>query len=313
MNNEPKAGKGIDPELLAAYVDNRLSPEQRAVVETQLATDPDSYAVLADTLKALDDEAIGVLAVTTPSRPAENPKAPVRLDDYKAKRAPVRWLVAAGVLTAAASLLLVLRGPGFTTRGSDDANVDALRLALIDAVADQRMVEVRLTGGFPHVPQRSLRSPSAISPGAELSIAAADIESKLEGSNSAEARHLIALAQLQTARYLPASRALQALCAESQSPQYCSDYAASLVVRAHHEGDDSLLGEAEDVLERVIAANPRLLEAWFNRALIQAAKNPINAGEAWQAYLRVDSDPASPWAAEARQRLESGSGPKVKP
>ena len=54
MSSEPRAGMNLDPELLAAYIDQRLTPEQRAAVEAQLAKDPDSYAVLVESMKTVD-------------------------------------------------------------------------------------------------------------------------------------------------------------------------------------------------------------------------------------------------------------------
>ena len=60
MTNEPKAGDGLDPEVLAAYLDKRLPPDERAAVEAKLATDPDSYELLVELVhanEALKDEA----------------------------------------------------------------------------------------------------------------------------------------------------------------------------------------------------------------------------------------------------------------
>lgn len=76
MSNEPKAGPGLDPELLAAYVDQRLSPEQRAAVEAQLAADPDSHAVLVETMKALDADAAKVPGVPEVPKVPGVPKVP---------------------------------------------------------------------------------------------------------------------------------------------------------------------------------------------------------------------------------------------
>src|SRR5690348_532363 len=87
MSNEPRAGMSIDPEMLAAYIDKRLSPEQRAAVEAQLAADPDSYALLVETMKSVD------------ALPA----------DLKTSRDSRRtWMVAGAVLAAAAAVALAI-------------------------------------------------------------------------------------------------------------------------------------------------------------------------------------------------------------
>lgn len=64
-------------------------------------------------------------------------------------------------------------------------------------------------------------------------------------------------------------------------------------------------------LVRALELNPSLLEALFNRALVhEYMMLPLQAEDDWGAYLEKDS--ASPWADEAKRRLESLKSQKKK-
>src|SRR5689334_918268 len=134
MSNEPKAGMSIDPELLAAYIDRRLSPEQRAAVEAQLAEDPDAYALLVATLNAQD--ALSV-SEQTGSRPR-------------------RWRLVGGVLAAAAAIALLAWTMPAILGGLRGDRIDPAFERLVAAVGPQRYVEARLSGGFAYGPLRTI-------------------------------------------------------------------------------------------------------------------------------------------------------------
>jgi CHAT domain-containing protein len=68
--------------------------------------------------------------------------------------------------------------------------------------------------------------------------------------------------------------------------------------------DPVLLPDALNLFDKAIALDPRLLSAYFNRAIcLQSMKLPNQAREAWQKY--VELDPSSKWANEAREHLDS--------
>ncbi len=123
MSNEPKAGQGLDPELLAAYVDHRLSPEQRAEVEARLATDPDAYELLVETMRAQD--ALQAAPVVVPFA-AQTGSSRTR-----------RWVIAGGVLAAAAAIILAVWIP---RRGAPDGGnaVEPRLQKLVAAVGNER-------------------------------------------------------------------------------------------------------------------------------------------------------------------------------
>src|SRR5690349_7031174 len=129
MNEQPRAGRSIDPEMLAAYIDKRLTPEQRAAVEAQLAADPESYELLVESMKALDA--------------IEDQPAPIPMPVKKR----TTWIIAASALAAAAVIALVVwTQPDLLRRlrGGSDPRIERL----VASVGERRYVEGRLTGGF---------------------------------------------------------------------------------------------------------------------------------------------------------------------
>jgi CHAT domain-containing protein/cytochrome c-type biogenesis protein CcmH/NrfG len=71
-----------------------------------------------------------------------------------------------------------------------------------------------------------------------------------------------------------------------------------------NDKNSELTIQALDFFDKAIALNPKLLEAYFNRAdCLQTSNLPNEAKEAWKKYLELDS--TSQWAGEARQRLET--------
>ena len=66
---------------------------------------------------------------------------------------------------------------------------------------------------------------------------------------------------------------------------------------------NELLAKSLGEFEKAIAIDPNLQSARFNKAIcLQALKQPHQAQEAWQEYLKLDDQ--SPWANEARQKLK---------
>ena len=117
------------------------------------------------------------------------------------------------------------------------------------------------------------------------------------------------LSHLLAGRHDDAAQSLLAASREQPAnAQYLSDVAAVQLERAR-------LGLRPDDLPRALAAadrarrlDPSLKEALFNRALAASALSlTADARAAWTEYLKRDS--ASPWATEARSRLEQLTKP----
>jgi len=121
--------------------------------------------------------------------------------------------------------------------------------------------------------------------------------------------HALGVSQLLAGRYDDATQSLLAASREQPAnARYLNDVAAVHLERAR-------LGLRPDDLPRALAAadrarrlDPSLREAWFNRALAASALSlNADARTAWAEYLKRDS--VSPWATEARSRLDELSKP----
>ena len=282
-----------EPEVLAAYVDHGLSLAERAQVEMHLASCPPCTVLLAEVVRTVED-----VAALTPEAGATAEATPL-----KARRAVM------GGLAAAAAVIAVLVVPSLARPWLER---DAGLVSLVDRVGEHRSVLGRLTGGFPHAP---LDVPSA--GGQDGQAAEADrvlltvgrIRESFGEMQTASALHALGLEQLVAGRLDDAAQSLLAASREQPAnARYLSDVAAVQLERAR-------LGVRPDDLPRALAAadrarrlDPALREAWFNRALAVSALSLTEpAKAAWTEYLKRDA--ASPWAVEARTRLEELSKP----
>ena len=282
----------LEPEVVAAYVDHGLSLAERAQVETHLASCRECTALLAGVVRTVADISAfipdaGAAEVTPPrtSRPV---------------------LVA---LSAAAAVLAVLVVPPFVGPWLER---DAGLVSLVDSVGEQRSVLGRLTGGFPHAPLRVSSAGGQDGQAAETDrvlLTAGRIRESVGELATPSGLHALGVSQLLAGRHDDAVQSLLAASREQPAnARYLSDVAAVQLERAR-------LGLRPDDLPRALAAadrarrlDPSLNEAWFNRALAMSALALTDqARTAWTEYLQRDS--VSPWATEARARLEELARP----
>lgn len=327
MTNEPKAGKGLDPEMLAAYIDNRLPPEQRASVEAQLANDPDSYAVLVETMKALDEGNVpdvrpAPVAEVSPtlasggnsSLSTEAPSAKVEalpgatVLPMRPRGLKTRWVVAGSVLAVAAALAMVAwLQPEVWQRIRGGEPVDPLMAKLVEAVGEERYIEARLTGGFKYGPLRSVtRGPGDLSQqNLALLAAAGELQKTAQEDSSAANLHSWGVAQLLLGEYDGAARTLEsAVAASPNESRLQNDLASGYLAAAKALDRPGDYPRALAAAERALIRDRRFAEAHFNRALaLESLGLVAEAVQAWEEYLRVDE--SSPWAGEARQRLSA--------
>jgi tetratricopeptide (TPR) repeat protein len=213
-----------------------------------------------------------------------------------------RWVTrTAAFVAVAATLLLAIRvsrpewllGPR-----SDRPELQEL----IGAVAGQptRPVEGRLTGGFKYAPPPSpTRGPGDRDVLPDVRIAAARLEqaaSVQEPTPSALADFGVALLALGDVN--KAIDSLERAVAQRPDARYESDLAAAYAARARRQGSSTDWQKALAAAERALKANPDLIEAWFNRALVieGAEMSPAEVRQAWLEYLARDS--SSDWARE---------------
>jgi tetratricopeptide (TPR) repeat protein len=264
---------------LAEYAEHLLSEPERSRIEQHLVSCRDCRdAVLAAAAFAAEDGAHGV---STGSG---------QVVWFRRRTAAV-----AAILTAAAAVLLVVR----LAPWSDRTGAEFARLARAAAAEPTRPVSGRIAG-FAYAPSPSAtRGAGNVDVTPALRIAAAEVETKLEGVNSPDAAHTLGLAYLLVG---DADRAVARLAdAAARAPDnaaFASDLAAAYLARAERDRNPADARLAIVAADRALRLDPNLAEARFNRALALAAlPQPDVSG--LEDYARREQ---SQWADEARQR-----------
>lgn len=260
-----------DAETLAAFVEGNLKRHEIPAIAAHLET----CAVCTRAVRGANEE----LA----RRPAST-------------RTP--WLLA-----AAAAIVLLVAVPAI--RFLRTAGAPSLRTMIELSPRSARVVEPRLSGGFPYAPWRGPnRSTAATTDAQQLKLfgAAGELIDRAAKAPSPETQHDAGIALTVIGRPLEAAEHFRDAAARGANARVWSDLAAAQYAAALQLGRPSLLPEALASADRALQADPKLPEAAFNRALIlERLGLTQQAREAWQRYLAVDA--ASPWAAEARQHL----------
>jgi tetratricopeptide (TPR) repeat protein len=277
-----------DSELIAAYLDGRLTGPERAAVTEHLASCEDCYMLFTESWRTHVEE-----------QPALTPVMPM----WRRLALPAAGLAAAAMLTltvqpAALSSALAWLRP------SNQADV----AELVAAVGTQRIVEPRLTGGFAYGPVKSptrsgVSRPDASSP--DVRIAVAKIEKRALQSRTPKTLSALGEAYVATGDGEQAVAALEeATATVAPEPKALSDLAAAYLLRSGQKNEPNDISKAIAAADSAIKADPSLAEAWFNRALA-LERQPAGAGapHAWADYLRVDN--TSGWADEARRHLQA--------
>jgi tetratricopeptide (TPR) repeat protein len=266
-----------DPETLAAFAEGKLKRHELPPVLAHLDTCGDCMS-----------------AVKAVSETVTAPQARFRF----------AWLAAAAVIAMALLAVPALR------RGVTAPFAHRSSLAqLVDlSPRSARLVEVRLSGGFPWAPYRGpLRAsePATDARRLKLAGAAGDLVDRADHERTPDAQHAAGVALVMIERPEDAIARLRS-AAESPPPaaKRWSDLAAAQYATALRSERPSLYPEALAACDRALRIDPELPEALFNRALVlQRLGLSQEARAAWQRYLQTD--PSSPWAAEAREHLAS--------
>jgi tetratricopeptide (TPR) repeat protein len=289
----------VDPcpeaEVIAAYLDGRLTERERATVTQHLAECESCYFVFTEAAQ-MRASSLDV------DRPEPLPDPVVW---WKSRR--VLWSSSAGL--AAAAVLVIAIGVGLTSSRWSNRTSPELR-ALISAVGTDRTIEPRLTGGFAHGPLRgAFRGRDPVSPVVtpDVALAAAEIERRELGQRTFRSSRVLGLAYLVTGEIDRAVTSLESAVEQSggTDAECLSDLAAAYLVRASR-GDQSRqdLTKALAAADRAITNNSGLPEAAFNRAFALDRLALIDeAHDAWAEYLKLDDQ--SGWADEARAHLRT--------
>lgn len=286
-----------DPEQLAALVDGRLARHARARIERHLLVCSSCRDVVAETSRLAREELAAAGARDRPSRP-----------NLLRKSFGGRSLAAGGALLAiTASLLFVARvQPQLSRFGAATPYQQ-----LVAAVAANRPIEGRLTGGFQHGPVVRGRRHSRAADNPHVRAAAAKIRELADAHPTADNLHALGVAQVILHQYDAGIRALEEVVTRHpEDARYHSDLSAAYLARGRRNKADLPLA-----LDHAALANrldPDLTEAWFNHALALEVLNlEPEARKAWTAYLARDG--SSAWAEEAREHLQATEPQSARP
>ena len=349
-----RSGPCPDPEVAAAYLDRQLAVSERLRFEEHVGRCAACATLVADSIRTLTEMPERIPVHRPAETPADNivwtrpveegspgsvPQGNVVWTDTSNQARPsgnVVWTRTVwgrdpsghdgstmrgrrerpywGAMAAAATIVAMLSAPMLVTRLQPR---DAGLADLADAVGTSRLVEGRLTGGFPHAP---LGAPLAGGQGGatvetvRLELAAGKIREDIDRRSTPTRMHALGVSQLLLHRYDQAVMALAAAVREQpHNARFLNDAATAYLERARHAGRADDVPRALAAAERARAADPSLDEAWFNRALaLSALSLRDQARQAWTEYLQRDS--SSPWAGEARKYLaaESGETPAIR-
>lgn len=203
------------------------------------------------------------------------------------------------IAAAAAAVVLALAAPWFWHKPTATERLIAL------APAASRNVEPRLSG-FPWAPYRATnRAGGGTADAAQLRLggAAGEILQQANAQRTAAAQHDAGIALLLVEQPEEAVARLREAAAQPPvGARTWSDLSVAEYAAAIRLGRTTLFPEALAAADRALAADPRLPEALFNRALVlERLGLAPQARLAWQRFLAVDR--TSKWADEARRHL----------
>ena len=287
MSERATACPGLN--ALAAFLDGRLAAGDEAAVQEHVASCDACLELVAETLlvsaPVLVTRPVGTAASGAPGAWSRSRWAAVAA-------AVAAVLIAALLVPGLGSLSNVLQGPKLAD--------------LADAAGLGRPVEGRLTGGFTHRPWSAPLAGGqggAMTPSTAIQLAAGKIRGNLQTDSSATRLHAYGVSQVLLGDWAQASLALAAAAREQpKNAKYQSDVAALYLERVRNGERPGDLIKALAAAERARLADPRLPEAWYNRALaLEQLSLRGQARAAWADYLALDH--SSAWADEARAHI----------
>ena len=279
-------GAAADPcpsaEAMAEYLEDRISPFERAALEEHLLLCADCREIVVETATDASDSA-AIQGSTARS-----------------------WKVGAALLVWAAALALAIRlvmpqfasAPPTSADGSTRGElVAALRLLPV------RPGEGRFSGGFAYAdPPLVFRGEAGSTISSDVRIAAANIQKRAESERSSTASAAFGVALMVVGEFDKGIDMLEQVVRETPTAAtFQSDLAAAYLARARYRDRADDWPRALAAAERAIQQDKTLAEAYFNRALaLEGLHLYSEARAAWNEYQRID--PASDWTREAADR-----------
>src|SRR6266540_6886642 len=188
-------------------------------------------------------------------------------------------------------------------QSSEESDLSRVR----EVYRDTRLLQARVTGGFAHQQYVEARSPA--DPTGANERARVTLLSKLDQEaltyQRAATRHSLGRLFMLHGDLDPAEQQfLLALKERPRDATLLADLGALYYERSRKKEntDHELLEKAAEFLSNAVETDPKLPEAWFNRALCYERMNLFLQAESdWKQYLTFDGNSA--WAEEAREHL----------
>ncbi|MBO0721452.1 MAG: tetratricopeptide repeat protein, partial [Blastocatellia bacterium] len=209
---------------------------------------------------------------------------------------------------AAALIIVILLISGSLLAFFSRPSAEEGRLArLREIYGNTRSLQARVTGGFAHheyVETRSLDDSTGIDESRRVALLS-ELDHDVSTHQKAFSRHnLSRLFMLHGDLDAAEQQLLLALKESPRDAGILTDLGALYYERSRKEikGDIVQLHKAAEQLVIAVEADPKLPEAWFNRALCYERMNLFLQAESdWKQYLKLDSNSA--WAEEAHEHL----------
>jgi CHAT domain-containing protein/tetratricopeptide (TPR) repeat protein len=179
---------------------------------------------------------------------------------------------------------------------------------LREIYSNTRLLQARVTGGFSYQNFVVTRGPGD-SPGIDESqrvALLAEINQEVHANPKAANRHILGRLFMLQGDLEPAEQQFLLALKESQrDARLHSDLGALYYERSRKKGheDRQLLEKAAEYTSNAVKFDPKISEAWFNRALCYEHMHLFLQAESdWKQFLTLDSN--SGWAEEAREHLK---------
>jgi tetratricopeptide (TPR) repeat protein len=294
MTDGRQAASGcLEPETLAAFMDGRLEPHERAAVEAHLAECEDCYEMWMEATQPFVRQEVGESAGLAPAtRSTWTP-----------------WRTAIGIAAGILLIAVVSRKLVFPT---DEVKSEREVTALAKVVESARPSAGRLSSPFGYAPARSASrgdqtttvSPAVRQRTTELRV----IASRTRSATTLRGAGIALLVEGSTDAAIDSLES--ALQEDSARVDIQIDLAAAYVDRFVRLGDRQDAQRSVDHSTAVLQQQPGSLPALFNRAIgFEGLGRTDDAIADWVRYLQLDS--SSGWAEEARTHLRKLRPPQT--
>jgi CHAT domain-containing protein len=305
---------------MVAYITGACSPERREVIETHcidcLICRTHLSTLLRLSLSADEAERrklerllpLGHQAGVQAREIVALRELRNRRDAHSGSGSRKRFQTLRPVLSAALVIVALLGGSLIAYLSMWRQSPEERALARMREVyRDTRSFQSRVTGGFTHqeyVETRNPSDPSGVDESRRVALLS-ELDHEAFTHQRAASRHNLGRLFMLHGDVGPAEQ--QFLLAFKERPRdarLLTDLGALYYERSRKETKEGhlLLHKAAEHLSTALVTDPKLPEAWFNRALCYERMNLFLQAESdWKQYLTLDSD--SGWAAEAREHL----------